>query len=59
MKLKDRKRVAFTNIKEEDNKPFLTKIESSTTFTAPDTDIIDLTIKQEDTKEDKVLLQPR
>ncbi|KAL9556687.1 hypothetical protein MBANPS3_001738 [Mucor bainieri] len=56
MKLRDRTRRVLGNIKQEDCKPVLTTADSST-VTVPDTNTIDLTIKQEDTKEDKTLLK--
>ncbi|KAL9538795.1 hypothetical protein MBANPS3_010667 [Mucor bainieri] len=56
MKLRHRAKSVLGTIKQEDCKPALQKAEVSTVATI-DTNTVDLTIKQEDTKEHKALLK--
>ncbi|KAL9553260.1 hypothetical protein MBANPS3_003369 [Mucor bainieri] len=57
MKLRDRTKRVFGNIKQEDCKPALKKAESSTLAPSGINTVDLLTIKQEDTKEHKALLK--
>ncbi|KAL9543318.1 hypothetical protein MBANPS3_008172 [Mucor bainieri] len=57
MKLRDRGKRVIGNIKQEDQKPALTMADSLA-FIPTDTSNVNITVKQEDTKEDKQLLQP-
>ncbi|KAL9556501.1 hypothetical protein MBANPS3_001824 [Mucor bainieri] len=57
MKLRDKTRRVFSNIKQEDHKPVLTVMAESNTVATTDTFTDGPTVKEEDTKEEKLLLK--
>ncbi|KAL0141282.1 C2H2-type zinc finger transcription factor [Mucor lusitanicus] len=57
MKLRARKESFTSNIKQEDCKPTLIKTTQSSTIKAANTSTLDLTIKQEDSKDYKLMLK--
>ncbi|KAL0141276.1 C2H2-type zinc finger transcription factor, partial [Mucor lusitanicus] len=57
MKLRARKKSFLSNLKQEDRKPILINNAQSSTIEVANTSTLDLTIKQEDSKEHKLLLK--
>ncbi|KAL9543199.1 hypothetical protein MBANPS3_008230 [Mucor bainieri] len=57
MKLRDRTKRVMPNIKQEDRKSALTIAEATISITTDTTNTVELTIKQEDAKEDEALLK--